>query len=74
MLYFCRYQAVHGPIEAPPGLADPGCSHIHDSVRATYCAMVRAADAGIGNLTDAYKKLGIFNDTVWLFLSDNVSR
>lgn len=63
-------QAVHSPIDAPPGLW-PGCSHISDAKRRTYCSMVMALDEGVGDLTTAYKNLGLFNDTVFLFLSDN---
>jgi arylsulfatase A-like enzyme len=63
-------QAVHGPITAPPGVWD-GCSHIVESQQRTYCAMVQAVDAGIGNLTREYERLGLFDDTVFLFLSDN---
>ena len=68
-LYFST-QAVHTPLDAPPGNW-PGCSHIGDTNRRTYCAIAQSLDEGIGNLTQAYKNLGIFDDTVFLFLSDN---
>ena len=63
-------QAVHAPLDAPPGHW-PGCSHIANSERRTYCSIVMALDEGIGNLTQVYKTLGLFDDTVFLFLSDN---
>ena len=63
-------QAVHSPIDAPPGFW-PGCSHITNETRRTYCTIAMALDEGIGNLTEAYKSLGLFDDTVFLFLSDN---
>ena len=43
---------------------------VHDN-RQTYCLMMQALDAGIGNLTAAYKTAGLFDDTVFLFLGDN---
>lgn len=39
--------------------------------RYTYCLMMQALDAGIANLTAAYKTAGLFDDTVFLFLGDN---
>ena len=68
-LYFSS-QAVHTPIDAPPGRW-PGCAHITEPTRRTYCAMVKTLDEGIGNVTSEYKRLGIFDDSLWLFLSDN---
>lgn len=65
------FQAVHGPIEMPPGPLGADCRKITETTRQTYCAMVQTLDAGIANLTATYKQLGIFDDTVWLFLSDN---
>jgi len=69
-MMYVAFQAVHGPITAPPE-AYEGCSQINEKTRHTYCLMMKALDAGIGNITAAYKSLGIFNDTVFLFLADN---
>ena len=33
--------------------------------------MMQALDVGVGNLTSAYRRLGLFDDTVFLFLADN---
>ena len=72
LLYFAS-QAVHGPISAPPQIAayDAACSAITSQTRHTYCKMMQALDAAIGNVTNAYKSLGLFDDTVFLFLADN---
>ena len=72
LLYFAS-QAVHGPISDPPQIAayDAACSAITSQTRRTYCKMMQALDAAIGNVTNAYKSLGLFDDTVFLFLSDN---
>ena len=56
-------QAVHSPIDKAPG-DWPGCHHITNEQRRTYCTIVMALDEGIGNLTTAYKTLGLFDDTV----------
>ena len=72
-LLYLAFQAVHGPIEAPPSpwANATGCDHIVQPVRKTYCEMMQALDASIGMLTAAYTQLGIFDDTVFLFLADN---
>ena len=67
---YLSFQAVHGPIEAPPRDYS-ACSHIKAATRQTYCMMMQALDDGIANLTHAYDQLGRFDDTLWLFLADN---
>ena len=56
---YLAYQAVHGPIEAPPGTFT-GCEHITAETRHTYCLMMQALDQGIANVTDAYRQLNLF--------------
>ena len=65
-------QAVHSPIDKPPG-DWPGCHHITNTQRRTYCTIVMALDEGIGHLTAAYKTLGLFDDTVTLSPSPSPS-
>ena len=67
---YLGFQAVHGPIEAPPRNYSV-CSHIRATTRRTYCMMMQALDEGIANITHAYEQLGRFDDTLWLFLADN---
>jgi arylsulfatase B len=67
---YLAYQAVHGPIEAPP-LNYSACAHIKAETRATYCAMMQSLDAGIETVTAAYRRHNLFDDTLWLFLADN---
>lgn len=38
---------------------------------ATYAAMIEIMDEGIGNLVNAIKKKGMYENTVFIFLSDN---
>jgi arylsulfatase A-like enzyme len=56
---YLAYQAVHGPIEAPPGTFT-GCEHVTAETRHTYCLMMQALDQGIANVTDAYRQLNLF--------------
>eukprot|EP00662_Eupelagonemidae_sp_cell21_P034374 gene34374-7105_t len=55
----------------PPERYYAACAHITESNRKTYCAMMQALDEGIGNLTAAYTGVGVWDDTVLVFLSDN---
>jgi arylsulfatase B len=70
-LLYLSFQAVHGPIELPPSNYTAACGHIAEPTRRTYCAMMQSLDDGVGNITAAYKRMGIFDDTVFLFLADN---
>lgn len=47
------------------------CSHIKNDMRRTHCGLVAALDEGVGNVTRALQKRGIFNDTLLLFTTDN---
>jgi arylsulfatase A-like enzyme len=67
---YLAYQAVHGPIEAPPGNLT-GCEHIQAATRRTYCLMMQSLDRGIANVTAGYRDINLFDSTVWLFLADN---
>lgn len=64
------HQAVHDPVAAPDEYF-ANCAHIQEPNRKTYCAMMQAVDESISNLTQSYEKLGIWNDTMLIFLSDN---
>ena len=70
-LLYLSFQAVHSPIEMPPQNYSHACGHINEPTRRTYCAMMQALDCGVANVTSAYKQMGLFDDTVFLFLADN---
>ncbi len=40
-------------------------------LRYTQCGMMRAVDSSLRNITDTYRKLGILNDTLVIFSTDN---
>ena len=48
------YQATHAPLEAPKRfLEDPACAHVGEVHRHIFCAMTRALDEGVGNISRA---------------------
>ncbi len=66
------YNAPHGPLEAPEeevlpfletGMFNKGVSHIY--------AMIKRMDAGIGRVLEKLDKLGLRENTIVLFTSDN---
>ena len=70
---YMAYQAMHGPIEAPDEYVNSAhCSKVTaTNKRRIYCGMMAALDEGIGNLTDTYKALGVWQDTLVVLGADN---
>ncbi len=71
---YVAHEAVHGPLDAPQHYVDGPCSELVPAdwpERRTYCAMVRAMDDSVGNLTRTYQELGIWNDTLVIMTADN---
>ena len=67
---FLSYNAPHLPLEATEEYLSR-FNHIEDPKRRTYAAMVSAVDDGVGELLATLDKLGIEDDTIIFFLSDN---
>ncbi|MCL5269146.1 MAG: sulfatase, partial [bacterium] len=72
-LNFWQY-AVHGPWQAKPDLiakyqakADPQSQHRNP----TYAAMLESMDQSLGRVLDKLDSLGIANNTLIIFMSDN---
>ncbi len=67
---YLPYNAVHGPLEAlPKYLARFG--GITDKKRRTFAAMLSALDDGVGQVLGKVRELGLEQDTLVLFISDN---
>jgi arylsulfatase A-like enzyme len=67
---FLAYNAPHGPLEAPQDEIEK-FKHVPNEKRRIYSAMVSVMDRGIGNLLNELDKLGLAENTLIFFLSDN---
>lgn len=65
------YQGVHSPSQAPQRYIDMYNDTISDSTRRTFAGMISAVDEGIFNITEALREKGMYDDTVFVFTSDN---
>ncbi|XP_065187655.1 arylsulfatase I-like [Sycon ciliatum] len=67
---YLPFQANHGPLEAPDRFV-----HMYDNIknssRRVLSAMVTAMDEAIGNITQAYKDQGLWENTMLIFTTDN---
>lgn len=67
---FLSYNAPHTPLQAPDDYI-ARFAHIEDPKRRVYAAMVSALDEGVGKVLDKLKELGLEEETLVFFLSDN---
>ena len=67
---FLSYNAPHAPLQASQKYLDR-FEHISDKKRKTYAAMVSAVDDGVGLVLDKLSELGLDENTMVFFLSDN---
>lgn len=67
---YLAYNAPHTPLQATEQYLSR-FSHIPDQKRRTYASMVSAMDDGVGLLLDQLDELGIADETLVFFLSDN---
>ncbi|KAK7106069.1 hypothetical protein V1264_017369 [Littorina saxatilis] len=69
---YLAYTAVHDPIQSPSRyIKHTKCSHIKDPYRRKYCGMVAAVDESVGNITSTINALGLEDEFLLLFASDN---
>lgn len=67
---FVSFNAPHTPMQATE--EDLACyAHIENKKRRTYCAMVHRLDVNIGKIVDATEQLGLAEQTLIVFISDN---
>jgi arylsulfatase A-like enzyme len=67
---YLAYNAVHSPI-TPCARWEAKLSNIENPVRRTLASMTAAMDENIGTLRDHLRALGIAENTLLIFLSDN---
>lgn len=67
---YLAYNAPHTPLQATEKYLSR-FPEIKDPKRKTYAAMVSAVDDGVGNVLNTLEELGIEENTIIIFLSDN---
>ena len=67
---YLAYNAPHTPLQAPENYLKR-FDTIKDPKRRTYAAMVSAVDDGVGKVLDKLDELGLTENTIVFFLSDN---
>ena len=67
---YLSYNAPHTPMQATEKYLSR-FDHIDDPLRKVYAAMVSAVDDGVGRVLDKLDKLGLNENTLVFFLSDN---
>ncbi|MBI2843257.1 MAG: sulfatase-like hydrolase/transferase [Armatimonadetes bacterium] len=67
---YLPYDAPHGPLEATQKYLDR-FRHISDETRRSYAGMMSAVDDSVGEILGKLRELGLEQDTLVFFLSDN---
>jgi arylsulfatase A-like enzyme len=68
--FFCYLptNAPHGPFRVPPKYSDP---YWGKGVKALFCGMIANIDENMGRLMDKLRELGIEDNTILIFMTDN---
>lgn len=67
---YLPYNAPHAPLQVPKQYYAQ-FAHIKDPVKRTYAAMIKSLDDQVGRLLNYVDSLGISENTIIVFLSDN---
>ena len=72
MFVYWAIHNTHAPIEAPQRFIDP-YAHFNDPRKETFSAMVSVVDESVKNVTDALQAAGMWEDTFFVWTTDNGS-
>ncbi len=67
---YLPYNAPHAPLQVPKTYYEQ-FAYIQDPVKRTYCAMIKNLDDQIGRVMHHVDSLGLAENTIIIFLSDN---
>ncbi|XP_033127696.1 arylsulfatase B-like [Anneissia japonica] len=71
LFLYVPFQAVHTPLEVPSRYSLPYKNVFQDRTRQIYAGMVTCVDEAIGNITNALKEKGIYQNSVIILSTDN---
>lgn len=71
LFVYMAYQNTHQPLEVPESYREPYKQLTNNSKRISYYGMATALDEGVGNITEALKTRGIYDNTLIVFSTDN---
>jgi arylsulfatase B/arylsulfatase I/J len=75
LFIYLPFQSVHDPQQAPQSYIDPYIGKFNNSMnRIVDAAMVSAMDEAVGNVTAAFKRKGLWDDTVLIFSTGEMRR
>ncbi|CAB9500962.1 Arylsulfatase B [Seminavis robusta] len=71
LFLYLAWQAMHGPLEAPPEYETPVDNDSPHRARSRMNAMAAILDEGVQNVTRALRESGLYENAILIFSSDN---